>query len=160
MAWLLWFGVRGEPSFSKQADGAPGSVPLPALNDGCPPGSMRPLVLLHRRQMLKRGPTRAPVRPIRKGGRPGLFPQAGIQPGSSLHLGFGTPSQSRVSLCELRGSGGAGSLMCLPLCPSPFSLPFRAWPGLHCLPKSCDHDAAAHVLVHSLFYYASLAWTG
>uniref|UniRef100_A0A7N5P621 Transporter n=1 Tax=Ailuropoda melanoleuca TaxID=9646 RepID=A0A7N5P621_AILME len=37
---------------------------------------------------------------------------------------------------------------------------YRSWPGLHCIPKSRDHDAAAHVLVHSLFYYASLAWTG
>uniref|UniRef100_A0A2K6KJ52 Transporter n=1 Tax=Rhinopithecus bieti TaxID=61621 RepID=A0A2K6KJ52_RHIBE len=37
---------------------------------------------------------------------------------------------------------------------------YRSWPGLHCLPKSCDNDAAAHVLVHSFFYYASLAWTG
>uniref|UniRef100_A0AC11DAE9 Solute carrier family 6 member 6 n=1 Tax=Ovis aries TaxID=9940 RepID=A0AC11DAE9_SHEEP len=37
---------------------------------------------------------------------------------------------------------------------------YRSWPGLHRLPKSRDNDAAAHILVHPFFHYASLAWTG
>lgn len=48
----------------------------------------------------------------------------------------------------------------------PFPSPFpifsfsRSRPGLHCLPKSCVHDAAAHLLGNPFFYYASVAWTG
>lgn len=41
-----------------------------------------------------------------------------------------------------------------------FSSSSRSRPGLHRLPKSCVHDAAAHLLGNPFFYYASVAWTG
>lgn len=116
-------------------------------------------VLLRRRQMLKRGPAWA-LWPHPKARQACLHPpseNSDLAPPCILSLG--DPSQTQVSLCELVFQA-ARSLTGSPSAPSPFSLPSRSRPGLHCLPKSCDNDAAAHVLVHSFFYHASLAWTG